>query len=112
MAAMARKKFKRTYIKEWRELLGMTQEELAEAADLSDGYISLLENGERGYTQRSLEQIAYALRRTPGELTNVDPTRDGSIMGLLETLRPDERQDIAGIVQMYLERVRKPREAG
>lgn len=62
---MARKQYRPTYIKQWRERLGITQEKLAERVGLSDGYISLLETGSRGYTQDSLERSPtnWAVRR-------------------------------------------------
>jgi transcriptional regulator with XRE-family HTH domain len=44
-----------------REKLGITQEELALRSGLTQGYINFLENGKRGYSERSLEKIADAL---------------------------------------------------
>lgn len=44
-----------------REMLGITQEELALRSGLTQGYINFLENGKRGYSERSLEKIADAL---------------------------------------------------
>lgn len=44
-----------------RERLGITQEELALRSGLTQGYINFLENGKRGYSERSLEMIAQAL---------------------------------------------------
>ena len=44
-----------------RERLGITQEELALRSGLTQGYINFLENGKRGYSERSLGKIANAL---------------------------------------------------
>ncbi|MBE7548228.1 MAG: helix-turn-helix transcriptional regulator [Planctomycetia bacterium] len=44
-----------------RERLGITQEELALRSGLTQGYINFLENGKRGYSERSLEKIVNAL---------------------------------------------------
>ncbi|WP_347275616.1 helix-turn-helix domain-containing protein [Candidatus Kuenenia sp.] len=44
-----------------RERLGITQEELALRSGLTQGYINFLENGKRGYSERSLEKIVTAL---------------------------------------------------
>jgi len=44
-----------------RERLGITQEDLALRSGLTQGYINFLENGKRGYSERSLEKIANAL---------------------------------------------------
>lgn len=48
-------------LKKIRQHLGITQEELALRCGLTQGYINFLENGKRGYTERSLEKIAIAL---------------------------------------------------
>lgn len=48
-------------IKKFRLKAGITQEELALASGLSQGYINQLESGKRNYTQKSLELIANAL---------------------------------------------------
>jgi len=44
-----------------RERLGITQESLALKSGLTQGYINFLENGKRGYSEKSLEKIANAL---------------------------------------------------
>lgn len=48
-------------IRRLRESLKLTQEELALRCDLTQGYINFLENGKRGYTKKSLANIAKAL---------------------------------------------------
>lgn len=49
-----------TNIRRLREELKLTQEELALRCDLTQGYINFLENGKRGYSQKSLARIAKA----------------------------------------------------
>lgn len=52
-------------IKELRESLDMTQEELSQKSDVSRGTISALENGtERTTTTKTLSRIASALGTT------------------------------------------------
>ena len=56
-------------IKEYREKMGMTQEELAEKSGVSRGTISALENGtERATTTKTLFNIAKALNTTVDRL--------------------------------------------
>ncbi|MCF6148823.1 MAG: helix-turn-helix transcriptional regulator [Candidatus Kuenenia sp.] len=50
-----------TNLRAMRERLGITQEELALRCNLTQGYINFLENGKRGYSEKSLEKIAHAL---------------------------------------------------
>jgi transcriptional regulator with XRE-family HTH domain len=62
-----------TYISEWREFRGLTQEQLAERADLTQSHLSMLERAERGYTQNTLQAIAGALQVDVGQLLTVHP---------------------------------------
>lgn len=47
---------------------GITQEKLAEAADLDAGYISLIENGHRMPTVDTIFRICRGLRVSPSRL--------------------------------------------
>jgi transcriptional regulator with XRE-family HTH domain len=48
-------------LKEIRESMNLTQEELALRTGLTQGYINFLESGKRGYTRKSLEKISKSL---------------------------------------------------
>ena len=52
--------------KEWREKEGLSQEALAEQLGLSDGYISLLEQGKRS---PSFTVIKKYQKRSDGQVT-------------------------------------------
>ncbi|WP_296441273.1 helix-turn-helix transcriptional regulator [Rhizobium sp. 60-20] len=58
----------RTYIAEWRESRGLTQEELAERISMSRSTLSKIETSDSPYTQRTLEAIALALGCKPHDL--------------------------------------------
>jgi transcriptional regulator with XRE-family HTH domain len=58
----------RTYIVEWREARGLTQEQLAEGIDLSRSALSKIETSDAPYTQRTLEKMAAVLKCKPYEL--------------------------------------------
>lgn len=60
---MKRKNIVGDNIRQFREIAGFTQEELALRGGLSQGYINQLEHGKRNYTQKSLELIAVALSK-------------------------------------------------
>lgn len=58
-----------------RERRQLTQEGLAERADLHTTYISSVERGERNVSLYNIARIAYALEVPPSELMHcVDPT--------------------------------------
>lgn len=48
-------------VRKMRKQRGLTQEKLAELADLDRTYIGLIERGQRNVTIRSIEKIANAL---------------------------------------------------
>lgn len=55
-------------IRRRRETLGMSQEELADEANLHRTYISLIERGRRGASIDTIIKLAKALRTTASEL--------------------------------------------
>ncbi len=59
-----------------RESRQLTQEGLAERADLHTTYVSSVERGERNLSLHNITRIAYALAVPPSELMRcVDPDR-------------------------------------
>ena len=51
-----------------RLALGLSQEELAEAAGVHRTYVGMLERGEKNVTIYNIERIAIALKLEPSEL--------------------------------------------
>ena len=56
------------HVRELREALDWSQEQLAERADLHRTYISGLERGERNVSVLNILRLARALKTTPGNL--------------------------------------------
>jgi transcriptional regulator with XRE-family HTH domain len=59
-------------IKELRELKGLSQKDLAYAADLDRSYIASIENGQRNVSIVNIEKIAIALGVSLHELFNAE----------------------------------------
>lgn len=91
--------FRRTYIAQWREFRGLTQDQLADRLDMKQGHISMLENGKRGYTQDTLEAIAHALQTDVASLLMRDPTSDEAIWSIWEQAKQGEREMIVDIAK-------------
>jgi transcriptional regulator with XRE-family HTH domain len=92
---------RRHFIKEWRKFKLLTQEQLAERIGVTPGAISQLELGRVSYTQNMLEAIAVEFRVKPGDLLNVDPTREAAMWSIWETLDVPARNQIADIAKTF-----------
>lgn len=55
-------------VKAWRKRLGLSQEELAERADLHRTYVSDVERGARNLSLESITRVAHALRIAVADL--------------------------------------------
>jgi ribosome-binding protein aMBF1 (putative translation factor) len=64
-------------IRVWREHRGLSQQQLAETANISKPYLSQLEGGRREASQRVIRQLAKALRVDLDDLIRPEP-EDGS----------------------------------
>lgn len=90
-----------TFLKQWREFRDLTQEQLAERVGLSTPSVSQLENGNQGFTDKSLAAYAKALDCSPVDLLAVDPNRTDSLWPLLqlaERLDGADRQRIIDVL--------------
>src|ERR1044071_9479155 len=64
-----------TYIREWREAAGLSEDELAEQMEISKSTVWRVESGKQGYTQHFLEVAAAILRCEPWDLLMRPPNR-------------------------------------
>ena len=55
----------------YRIAAGMTQEQLAEAADLHVGFLGSVERGEKNISLLNIVELARAVQATPSELLSV-----------------------------------------
>lgn len=94
-----------TFVREWRKFRGLSQETLAERAELSTPSISQLENGNQGFTDKSLAALAAALDCTPAALLSYDPRRSDSLWPLFEAadkLEGQPRRWVIGVIKTVL----------
>lgn len=71
--AQAPKRFQRTFIRNWRKHRGLTLEQLGASLDMTASNLSMLERGERGYSQETLERIAASLQTDVASLIERKP---------------------------------------
>jgi len=86
-------------IREWRKYRGLTQEQLAERIGIARSYLTKIERGSRRYDQPFLEAAAEALRCSPSNLIDVDPTAPDGLWSILETLTVPERVQAVAVLR-------------
>jgi transcriptional regulator with XRE-family HTH domain len=91
--------FRRTYIREWRTYRALTLEQLASRLDMTASHLSMLERGQRGYTQETLERLAEALQTTAGSLLMRSPGGDSDLWTIWEQAKPGQRQQLVEIAK-------------
>lgn len=94
------KPFRRTFIRQWREYRGLTLVQLGERIDMSEAMLSMLERGQRGYAQETLERIAEALNTDPASLLMRDPTAAEAIWSIWDNASPAEREQIVELAKV------------
>jgi transcriptional regulator with XRE-family HTH domain len=90
----------RHYLREWRELRGLTQPQLAERLDTSKDQISRWESNKRGMTAAVMQALAEALQIEPGDLFR-DPAQP-SADELLREATPEQRRLAFELVEAVL----------
>lgn len=63
----------RTFLREWREFRGLTQQEATERLEIEQPTLSKIERGLTPYNQDLLERAALAYGCDPSDLLNIDP---------------------------------------
>lgn len=89
----------RYYFKEWRKRAGLTQEQLADRIGVTPSSISQLENGKQGFTDTTLEALAFALNCTPSDLLGRNPFKEGQVIDILELLRDRDPDLVRRVIE-------------
>jgi CheY-like chemotaxis protein/DNA-binding XRE family transcriptional regulator len=89
-----------TSVRGWRNLLGISQEELAERANLHRTYVSDIERGARNLSLESIERLAHALEISVSSLfpqpemkNGRTITANGNGKGLVDILLVEDNPD-------------------
>jgi transcriptional regulator with XRE-family HTH domain len=93
------------FFKEWRKHRGMTQEELAEAIGVTPPSISQLERGIQGFSDSTLEALAYSLNCNPGDLLMRNPLDEDAPWTIWDNVKksdPVKRRAIIAVVETML----------
>jgi len=96
--------YRRTFIREWRKHRDLSLEQLGEKLQMTASHLSMLERGQRGYTQETLEAIAEAVGTDPASLLVRDPSASDGIWSIWEKANPSQRKMIVDIAQVIVRR--------
>lgn len=90
-----------------RKRCGLTQAEVAEAANLSINTYAEIERGEVNTGIESIMQICRALHVTPNEFLVTDPahatSREEDILARLQACNPKQKETALRMLEMYLQ---------
>ncbi len=96
------------YLRAHRDVAGLTQDELAEACDMTKGQVSQLETGHTRYSEKVVPKLAKALGLKVYQLF-LPPETNGSVDEQFEAVKrawsyiPDQQKTaIAALVVAYL----------
>ena len=92
------------FIRQWRKHRGLTLERLADRLDITAGSLSHLERGQTGYTQPTLEALAYALMCDPADLIMRDPTVPDAVWSIWDRVPTQERERLMVIMETFAEK--------
>lgn len=94
-----RRKFRPTLIRQIRKSRRLTLEQLAAKVDATSSHLSMLERGERGYTQEMIEPIADALGTTVDALVKHEADDLSDIEPIIKQATPRQRRQIVEIAK-------------
>lgn len=99
--------YTRTFIREWREKRGLSQDQLVErarerVATFSKSTLSRLENAQQAYTQPILEVLAWALSVEVVDLLIRHPNSEfWSIVDNLKEVGEEDRPRVARLIKDF-----------
>jgi transcriptional regulator with XRE-family HTH domain len=97
-----KRKLRRTFLKEWREYRGLTQEAAAERLNISRTLLSKIENAKSPYTQGFMEAAAEAYGCEVPDLIMRDPHSPvWSIYDTLRALPRAQQEHVEEIVKTF-----------
>lgn len=96
-----KKQYRRTFIREWREYRGISQERLAERIGRTPGLVSQVENQKGPYTQETLEAIADALMCEPVDLLVRNPLDPEGIWSIWDRVEPSQRSHAIEVLKTF-----------
>lgn len=96
-------RWRKTYLREWRDHAGLSQEEAAEGMEIGRSQLSKVENGHHPYTQEILEKAAKKYGCTETDLLTRPPSEGETLFGLWPELSDQEKRQIVRMIHALLD---------
>jgi transcriptional regulator with XRE-family HTH domain len=96
---------RKTFLKEWREYRGLTQEQAAERLGWDQSTLSRIERGQVAYTQQLLEAASDAYQCEPADLLMRNPLADDAPWSIYDSLKrvdPETQARVKDAVQAFI----------
>lgn len=93
---------RRTFLKQWRDFRGLTQERAAERFNMSAAQLSRIETGKQPYSQDFLELAAEMYMTDVASLLIRDPQNPDAIWTIWDQAKPGEKSLIVDIAKRVL----------
>lgn len=96
---------RRTFLRQWREHAGLTQEQASDRIGITQGQLSRIERGDTPYNQDFLERAADAYRCDPADLLMRDPTQKDAMWSIVDQLKvatPEQREDVRRVADALI----------
>jgi transcriptional regulator with XRE-family HTH domain len=101
-----RRRYTMTFLRQWREHRGLTQEVLAERVGVTHATISRLERGLQPYGQDLFERLAKVLQTDAASLLAREPNDPEGIWSVWDQAKPGERRQIVEIAKTLIKTAR------
>jgi transcriptional regulator with XRE-family HTH domain len=98
------RKFRRTFIRQWRKQRNLTLEGLGARMGMTPSHLSMLERGQRGYTQETLESLSEALRVDLASLLMTDPAEPEAMWSIWDQAKPGQRRQITDVAKSLVKK--------
>lgn len=90
-------RYRPTFIRQWREMKGLSLDALASRVPMDKGNLSKVERGRLPYNQEMLERLADALGTEPASLLMRDPSDPEGIWTLMDRAQPGVKRQIVEV---------------
>lgn len=96
---LQKRRVAKQFFREWREKLGLTQDRALERLEWPQSKLSRVESGATIWNAQDLAELSMAYGVSTYLLLNVDPTKDGEVVDLMQLINDGNRDQAIRILR-------------